>query len=433
MEISWIRKRAELRELQQQHPDWTDQQLAYHLDMSRSWVQKWRQRLAGTDPKDDSVLLSRSRARLTSPKQVSTILEAKVIHLRQTLSEDYHRRVGARTILYHLQHDPELQRLKVFVPRSTSTVHGILDHYHLIPRPAPVIHIPLDRPAPMHVWEIDFTDVSTAKSPDSEKRAHQVEVFNVIDSGTSILIASQASDAFDARKTLVVMIDVLDQGGCPAVIRFDRDPRLVASWTMDRFPSAFMRFLLCVGITPEVCPPHRPDRKPFVERFQRSQQEECIAKHRPPDVVTTQIVVGDYLQFYNLDRPNQALSCQNQPPSYAHLPVLPRLPSQVDPDGWLGFYHGRFFRRRVNSKGTVHVDKNTYYIGRHLRGQTVQLRLDAQQKYFTVWHDKACVKQVAIKGLYNEPLSLDEYVEMILQEAQSEERRLLSQRQRRAA
>jgi len=233
----------------------------------------------------------------------------------------------------------------------------------------------------------------------------------------------------------VTMIDVLDQVGCPAVIRFDRDPRFVASWTMDRFPSAFMRFLLCVGITPEVCPARRPDRKPFVERVQRSQQEECIAKHRPDDVISTQSVVGDYLQFYNLDRPNQALSCGNQPPSDAHpnIPYLPRLPSEVDPDAWLTYYDRRFFRRRVNSKGTVQVDKHSYYIGRHLRGQQVQLQLDAQQRSFAVWSDKSCVKHVPLKDLFHGRLPLVDYIDAILDEAASEERRLAYKQRRLTA
>jgi hypothetical protein len=44
-----------------------------------------------------------------------------------------------------------------------------------------------------------------------------------------------------------------------------------------------------------------------------------------------------FLQRYNAERPNQARTCQNQPPQVAFpdLPVLPRVPEQVDPDGWL--------------------------------------------------------------------------------------------------
>jgi hypothetical protein len=81
MEVHWIRKRAELRALRQEYPAWSDEQLAHHLACSRSWVQKWRHRLHGADPKDERVLLSQSRARHTSPKQVTEAVEARALGL----------------------------------------------------------------------------------------------------------------------------------------------------------------------------------------------------------------------------------------------------------------------------------------------------------------------------------------------------------------
>ena len=435
MEVYWIRKRAELRELRRLYPQWSDERLSRHLECSRSWVQKWRRRLQGCDPQDETVLLSRSRARHTSPKQVTEVVEAKVIHLRETLSEQYYRQVGARTILYHLHKDMDLKALNVFIPKSASTIHAILVRYQRVPRPAPRIHIPLERAEPMQVWEIDFTDVSTAASTQTDKQQHQVEVLNIIDTGTAIVIDNPVSDHFDAKWSLIALIDVLHVSGCPAVLRFDRDPRFVASWGMDHFPSAFIRFLWCVGITPQVCPPRKPQKKPYIERFNRTQQEECIFKQRPADVVHTQAAVNDHRQFYNLDRPNQALSCGNRPPSeaYPQVPYLPRLPIRIDADAWLKAYHGKYFRRRVNSKGTVQVDKHSYYIGKRYDGQAVQLRLDAERKQFDVWIKRACVKQLNLKGLYEGELALDDYVTFILKEAESEEQRLKQRRHRRRA
>ena len=102
----------------------------------------------------------------------------------------------------------------------------------------------------MQVWEIDFTDVVTSHSSETEKRQHQVEVLVVIDTGTSIALETTVSDRFGAQNALVALVDVFRRLGLPEVVRFDRDLRLVASWSVDKFPSVFMRFLLCVGITP---------------------------------------------------------------------------------------------------------------------------------------------------------------------------------------
>jgi hypothetical protein len=134
---------------------------------------------------------------------VTELLEAKVIHLREVLTEQYYRRVGARAILYHLHKDSDLKALKVFIPKSASTIHDILVRYQRVPRPAPRIHVPLEPADPMQVWEIDFTDVITANSTETDKKRHQVQVLNVIDTGTSIVLDNPVSDHFDAKWTLM--------------------------------------------------------------------------------------------------------------------------------------------------------------------------------------------------------------------------------------
>jgi len=256
-------------------------------------------------------------------------------------------------------------------------------------------------------------------------------VLNIIDTGSSIVMATRASDRFDAEWTLLTLIDILTGTGLPRMLRFDRDPRLVASWSMDRFPSAFMRFLHCVNIRPDVCPPRRPDKKPFIERFNRTQGEECLNALLPPDVPHTQSAVDNNRLFYNLERPNQAVTCNNQPPALAlaHPPHLPRLPTTVNPDAWLKTYHQQGFKRQVRTNGTVTVDNHRYYIGRRYRGQQVLLRLDAQQQDFAVWLGRDCLQRLPIRGLYQGEMPFADYADYIIAEARSEEQRL--QRRRR--
>ena len=56
------------------------------------------------------------------------------------------------------------------------------------------------------------------------------------------------------------VISFLQTYGRPHQITFDRDPRWVGSVSGRDFPSPLRRLLLCLGITPSVCPPHRPDK-----------------------------------------------------------------------------------------------------------------------------------------------------------------------------
>ena len=430
MEITWMSRRIALWELLHQPTRQSDRELACAVGMSRSWVQKWRPRLREADGEDVARFQSRSRRRKTSPRQITEAVEAKILQLREQLTAQYRRRVGARNILYHLQQDPDLKRLGSFIPRSPSTIHEVLVRFGRVPRPAPRVHVPLEPAEPMQVWEIDYSDVITAKSANTEKRQHQVEVFDVIDTGSSIAIDTQVSDHCDAEWSLIALLDIFRSAGLPRVVRFDRDPRLVASWTMDGFPSAFMRCLLCLGVTPDVCPPRRPDLKPYIERFIRTQKEECIYPERPPTVEAARHLILNHRLFYNLERPNQAITCGNRPPSIAleQVPALPRLPQVVDPDAWLAHYHRHSFRRRVRSSGTVSVDTHSYYIGKRFAGQRVLLSVDAPTQQFQVWIGNQPVKVLPIHGLFYGEMPFTDYVDFMIDAARSEQKRLRQKR-----
>jgi hypothetical protein len=88
---------------------------------------------------------------------------------------------------------------------------------------------------------------------------HVVEILKVVDLGTSIVLAAHVHANFHAQTVLQAMAQVLLQHGKPDSIPLDRDTRWVGSASGRDFPSAFLRFLLCLKIAPNVCPPHRPD------------------------------------------------------------------------------------------------------------------------------------------------------------------------------
>jgi len=107
-------------------------------------------------------------------------------------------------------------------------------------------------------------DISTVPPAETGKQQHVVEAFNFIDAGTSILLDAQVQADFHAQTALQAVIHFLQRYGLPPKITFDRDPRLVGAATGRDFPSPLVRLLLCLGITPNVCPPHRPDKNDLV-------------------------------------------------------------------------------------------------------------------------------------------------------------------------
>jgi Integrase core domain len=274
-------------------------------------------------------------------------------------------------------------------------------------------------------------DVSSVPADAAGKQQHVVEVFNFVDAGTSILLDAQVQADFHAQTTWEAVIQFLQRYGLPPKMTCDRDPRFVGGATGRDYPSPLVRLLLCLGIQPNVCPPHRPDKNAFVERYHRTYNQECVQVNRPQTLEPVREITASFLSHDHTERPNQALSCGNRPPRVAFpaLPSLPPLPRFVDPDAWLQQIHGQHFVRKVRQNGTVRLAAGSYYIHMNMIGQYVDLCVDAHQQVFVVWHRQHVLKQVPIKGLQKTLLSFEEFAALMCQQALSEQRRLLQAQQ----
>jgi len=210
----------------------------------------------------------------------------------------------------------------------------------------------------MRHWEIDFTDISSVPIQPDGKQQHAAEMFNAVDRGTSILVESAAASDYTAETSILALASVFVVAGLPDGVTLDRDPRFIGGYQGDDFPSAFMRFVLAVGVQLDICPPRRPDRKLFVERVHRTIQAECLNIEWPDNVPDAHDALNRYRLRYNSERPHQGKACGNRPPyvAFPQLPYLRRLPATLDPDCWLKPVHGRQFRRQVMANGSVQVD-----------------------------------------------------------------------------
>jgi hypothetical protein len=308
------------------------------------------------------------------------------------------------------------------LPHSTSTIWTILDQHQRIIRTPQREREPFERSDPMKHWEIDFTDITSIPADAEGKQQHAAEMFNVVDRGTSILVGSTASDDYTTETSIIAMTSTLLVEGLPDTITMDRDPRFVGGYQGDDFPSAFMRFLLCLDIDLDICPPRRPDLKPFAERVHRTIRQECLQIEPPATVPAACDRLKSYRFGYNSVRPHQGRACGNQPPycAFPKLPRLRRLPEMIDPDGWLRAFHGRQFRRRVQANGSVKMDKRSYHVGKRFRGQQVVLQVDAHRREFQIMQGRQGIKSVPIKGLYDELLESEVYLKLICEEARTE-------------
>jgi transposase InsO family protein len=422
MEADWVAKRSMLRHLITLHPTWTPTDLATCLGHSESWVKKWRRRFKEAAPDDQQVLRSRSRARHTPPPSTPPEVVQRILDLRDQPPENLQRVPGPRALLYYLPRHREGLPEDVRLPRSTKTIWKILRQHDRILVDRRRRSKPREQLDPLQEVQIDFKDASSVPADPLGKRQHVVETCNFVDAGTSIWLHAPVREDFTAATALEAVVEFLQLYGLPAMLTFDRDPRWVGSASGRDFPSAFVRFLLCLGIQPTICPPHRPDKNCYVERLHRTYKYECLLVHRPASVQEVREVTTTFRQHYNTERPHQGRSCQNVPPRVAFptLPVLPSVPAQVDPDRWLQSLQGRAFARLVRSDGTVTVDDVRYYIKHDLAGQLINLVVDASEHVFEVWHAGRPLKRLPLKGLYGKILSFEEYVRLMRQEAHSE-------------
>lgn len=424
--------RAALRALLRTHPDWTHSQLAQDIGRSVSWVKKWRQRLRVAPPNDPTVLWSQSRARHTPPSRTDPLVVERILALRDDLPTTLHRTPGPRAVQYYLGQDVDLAARGLTPPRSTRTIWQILRKYgRILPRvPRPTE--PLDRPPPLTAWQLDFKDASTVPPDPDGKVRHVVEMLNTIDTGTSILLDAQVRGDFVAETALEAAAQLVQQQGVPQQVTFDRDPRFVGSASARDFPSAFLRFWLCLGVQVDVCLPHHPQQNGFVERYHRTFQQECLRVYQPTTEAQVRSITTHFQRFYNEERPHQGLSCRNQPPRTAFpvLPTLPAVPPDVDPDQWLRVLDGRGYTRRVNAHGCVVVANRDYYIRQTLRGQYVLLQIDATHQEFVVYQQNQVIKRVPIKGLVGQRLAFTHWIKHLSQEARRDERRRWHERRR---
>lgn len=187
------------------------------------------------------------------------------------------------------------------------------------------------------------------------------------------------------------------------------------------FPLPLVRFLQCVGIEPKICPPHQPQKNPYVERYHRNFKYECEAREQPTDLESTIAIHTPYVQFYNHERPNQAVTCGNQPPlmKFPHALNLTPVPETVDPDRWILQQTGKVYTRKLGRDGCFQLGNQTYYVQKALRGRRVAIRVDGYQRELGIFLDGKVIKKLPIKGLQNRRMAFDEFVEFMAREAAS--------------
>lgn len=411
-ESQWIYDRMKLYDLRRTQPAWGTSQLAQAIGRSERWVRKWLRRFEAVEAPTFAMFRSRSRAPKTRPRRIAEPVVAAICELRETLSERYHRPAGATLIRHYLGQLPQLNPANLRLPRSSRTITRILRERGYIQTPSRIEHTPLTLCEPMAEWEMDFCEIRLADG--------RFEFYLVVDRGTSRVVFLEGGAGYRSDTALMAVFRLFLRTGLPRRLRFDRDPRFVWSWSADSYPAPLVRLLHVLGVEPVICPPRRPDKKPYVERCIRTFKEEWLDRFSLTTMADCYEALAAFPHYHNSQRLHLGRACKGRTPdaAFPQLPQLPELPEQVNPNAWLMAQHGRVFRRRVRSNGSIQVDKHVYYIGEKLAGQGVLVHLDAHEQCLQVSLDgNRLPRSLPLKGLHDGPLELQAYLNVLREEA----------------
>jgi len=438
MIASYYAARANLYYLSGYHTDWSPAQFATALGYSVDWVKKWlkrfREELAQGLPLEQ-ILQGHSRARKRAPQKTHPAVVTEILAIRDDPPEGLRRVPGQEAIRYYLERSSLLQLFQLPIP-SCKTIYRVLKANDRIQTRKKPVHQPQERPAPLTCWQIDFKDVSSVPADPDGKRQHVVEALNIIDTGTSIELDAHVRSDFTAETALSALALTLAKYGLPNKITLDRDPRWVGSPAGSDFPAALLRFGACLGIEIDVCAAHHPEQNGFVERYNRTYQEECLALDRPTTLEQARSVTETFVKHYNSERPHQGISCGNRPPlvAFPMLAPLPALPETVDPDAWLLTLDGLHLERKVDRNGKVSIDLKRYYVSSKYVGRHVVLELDAEQGCMHVLLEQQPLKDLPLRGLVGKLLSYEQFLTHMLHQARAQARlRSLQERTYRTA
>lgn len=167
--------------------------------MSQSWVDTWKKRLAGVPFDDEQVLHGLSRAPHHPPARLDSQVVDRLLEIRDDPPEVLGRTPGPKAILYYLSRDEALKEGGLRLPKSTRTIQRILRENGRIASRLPTVTDPIERPPPMQQWQRDFKDASSVPADPHGKKHHVVEILNIIDKGTSVLVAHHVRTDFTAE------------------------------------------------------------------------------------------------------------------------------------------------------------------------------------------------------------------------------------------
>ena len=122
--------------------------------------------------------------------------------------------------------------------------------------------------------------------------------------------ASQQYERWAApEQALIARFDTLGRVKAPFLLRSDNGLVFTSR--------SYTALVKSYGLKQEFITPYTPQQNGLVERMIRTLKEQCIHRHRFETLQHASRVIGDWIQFYNHQRPHQALDMKTPAAAFA--------------------------------------------------------------------------------------------------------------------
>ncbi|HEU0127213.1 MAG TPA: IS481 family transposase [Pseudonocardiaceae bacterium] len=303
--------------------------------VSRSWLYEL---LARHRERGAQGLTAQSRRPRASPTRLSAAIEEEIVAMRKALTDEG-LDAGAHTIHYHLL--CRYRRRRHLVP-SVATIWRVLSRRGFVtPQPhkrPKSSFIRFAAELPNECWQADTTHWALADGTD-------VEILNVIDDHSRLLVASRAFVTTKAADVVATFHQAAASNGLPASMLTDNGAIFTAQARNGR--CAMENELAALGVVYKHSRPYHPQTCGKVERFHQTLKKHLKKKRRPTTVAALQRLLDRFREYYNNVRPHRALGRRTPAQAFgARAKAVPTVPTVAEG-------HHRVRRDRVDKTGTV--------------------------------------------------------------------------------
>jgi transposase InsO family protein len=290
-------------------------------------------------------------------------MEEGIVALRKELSE-LGVDAGAHTIHYHLQR--RHRRRRGAVP-SVATIWRVLSRRgFIVPQPHKRPRSSWRRfqaELPNECWQADVTHWALADGS-------EVEILNVIDDHSRLLVASRAFVTAKAADVVETFHRGAAELGFPASMLTDNGAIFTAESRQGT--CAIELELIALGIDYKHSRPYHPQTCGKVERFHQTLKRWLARQRRPATVAGLQAQLDRFRAYYNTVRPHRALARRTPAEAFAaRTKAKPRRP------GLTIASHHRVRRDRIDTGGNVTLRYHSRLlhlgVGRRYAGSRVML------------------------------------------------------------